>query len=324
MAEQPSVVLYWGEDEFLLRLAAHELLDRRGVHATEVAGSDWQGGETSDLATPSLWGEARALLINQYQSLPEAGANEVLAYVRSPSPDALCVLTLVTRGKRGPALVKAVQEGGGAAKQIAMRRADLTKWLVDRSRARGMKLEGPAAAELMKTLGDDPSTLDSALEQLASAFAGRSIGPEQVRAQFQGMGEQKVWDLCDQAFAGRLPKALVVLRSLLQAREDSLLITGGIAARVRDLIRVRSLSGSLSTSEAASAAGVRFDWQLRRYREQAARFTADELADLQGRVVDADRAIKGGTSGEVVLTGLVGAMAGVREAALSVPPRVGR
>src|SRR5919197_1371809 len=99
MADATPVVLLWGDDEFLLRLNAHELLAARGVRATEVAASEWRGGETSDLATPSLWGEARALLVTQSQSLPDAGAAEILAYVKAPAPEAVCVLTLVTKGK---------------------------------------------------------------------------------------------------------------------------------------------------------------------------------------------------------------------------------
>ena len=335
MAERPTgrgrtagaeerVILFWGEDEFLLRLAARELLHLRGVAPAEVEGSDWRGGETSDLATPSLWGEARALLVTGCQGLPESGANELLVYVKAPSPDALCVLTLVTRARSAPALAKAVQAGGGSARQIVLKRTDLSKWLIDRGRARDMKVSGPGAVELVRVLGEDPATLDQALEQLAGAFARETIGPEQVRAQFQGLGEQRVWDLCDRALSGRLPEALVVLRSLFESRDDPLLIVGGIAARIRDLLRVRTLPDRISASDAAKAAGLRFDWQLRRYREQAARFTPEELAELLERVVDADRAVKGGTPGEVVLVGLVAAMAGERAAVLDVPARVGR
>jgi DNA polymerase-3 subunit delta len=325
MPETGFVSLLWGEDEFMLRLSAHELLAARGIRATEVDAAEWRGGETTDLATPSLWGEARALLVTRCQELPEAGTQEILAYVKSPSPDALCILTHVTKGKSVPVtLAKAVQVGGGTVRQVTVRRTDLPKWLLDRSRARGLKLAGPAAAELVKIMGEDPAVLDQSLEQLASAFAGRIVEPEHIRAQFQGMGDQKVWDLCDLAFAGRLPQALVVLRGLLQAREDPLMILGGIAARVRELIRVRSLPDRLSSAEAAKAAGLRFDWQIRRYREQSSRFTPEELTDLLGRVVDVDRAVKGGTPGDVVLVGLVASMAGQPESALSVPARVGR
>jgi len=216
MAE-PSVVLFWGDDEFLLRLEAHTLLEARGVRAVEVDASEWRGGETSDLATPSLWGEARALLVTRCQALADSGTKELTAYVASPAPDALCVLTHVTGGRTPPKLARAVGDGGGAARQVALRRADLPKWLVDRARTRSLKLEGPAAAELVRTLGDSPAVLDQAVEQLSVAFSGQPVGPEQVRAQFQGLGEQKVWDLFDRAFTGRAAEALVVLRTLLEA-----------------------------------------------------------------------------------------------------------
>ena len=48
------VFLLWGEDAFLLREAALQLLF--GVHPNEVDAAAWQGGELQDLATPSLFG----------------------------------------------------------------------------------------------------------------------------------------------------------------------------------------------------------------------------------------------------------------------------
>jgi DNA polymerase-3 subunit delta len=150
------------------------------------------------------------------------------------------------------------------------------------------------------------------------------VGPAEVQAQFRGVGEQRVWDLCDRAFAGRLGDALVALRSMLDEREDALVILGGIASRVRDLIRVRALPERLPAVEAAKRAGLRFDWQVRRYREQSGRFSPDELAALHGRIVEADRALKGGVPGSVLLPTIVAAMAGQPEAALDVRIRSSR
>jgi DNA polymerase III delta subunit len=182
----------------------------------------------------------------------------------------------------------------------------------------------PAAAAVVGSIGEDTAALDQAVEQLAGAFPGQVVGPEEVRAQFKGLGEQRVWDLCDQALTGRLPEALVTLRALLEARDDPLMILGGIASRVRDLVRIRGLPERIPSAEAARAAGIRFEWQVRRYREQAARFTAQELAVVHGWVVEADRALKGGVPGDVVLPSLVAVMAGEPGAALDVPVRVSR
>jgi DNA polymerase III subunit delta len=306
----PSLALYWGEDEFLLREAAHELLAEHGARPDEVAGPDWRGGETANLVTPSLFGDRRALLVTAAQSLPEAGAKELRDYLEAPAPDAVLVVTAVSRGKSGPALAKAVTTAGGLVQQLALRRQDVAGWVMTRAKSRGVRLSGPGAAALVGAVGESPAQLAQAVEQIGTAFAGQAVGPEQVRAQFRGLGDQQIWDLCDHALAGRLAAALVTLRALLEDREAGLLILGGVAARVRDLIRIRALPDRMPAADAARAAGLRFDWQVRRYREQASRFTPAELNALHRRLLEADRALKGGVPEDVVLPGLVAALAG--------------
>src|SRR5207247_7045673 len=144
MADAPAVALFWGDDEFLVRQAALGLIEAQGLHAAEVEASEWQGGELFDLATPSLWGERRALLIAGCQHLPELGTREVRSYIEAPSPDALCVMTLISRGK-SPALVKAVQASQGLVRQVVMKRQDLPKWIIERARVKGAQL-APAGA----------------------------------------------------------------------------------------------------------------------------------------------------------------------------------
>ena len=65
-AKNASVTLLWGEDEFLLREAALEVL---GDQAHRGRAAEWQGHELQDLATPSLFGEPRALLITDAKSV---------------------------------------------------------------------------------------------------------------------------------------------------------------------------------------------------------------------------------------------------------------
>jgi DNA polymerase III subunit delta len=323
------VVLFWGEDDFLLRDAARGFLDEFGAHATEVDGAAWRGGETADLSTPSLWGERRALLVVDGHALPDHAVRELEAYLSAPAADAALVITAVPRAGKPPKWSEQVTACGGAVRQIVVpRRQDLARWLAGRATARGLNLTPAGANALTSILGEDPASLDQALDQLAAAFGGgpspEPIGPAQVRAQFEGLGEQRVWDLCDRAFAGRLGEALVSLRGMLDEREDALVILGGIASRVRDLIRVRALPERLPSAEAAKRAGLRFDWQVRRYREQAGRFSPEELSALHARVTEADRALKGGVPGSVLLPTIVAAMAGRPEAALDVEIRSSR
>ena len=100
------------------------------------------------------------------------------------------------------------------------------------------------------------------------------------------------------------------LRSLEESGDDALKVLGGIASRLRDLIRVRSLPDRLPPGEVAKRAGLRFDWQARRYRQQAGNFTLEDLVDIHVRVTEADRSLKSGGTGDVVMPALIATIAG--------------
>ncbi len=301
------VVLLWGENAFLLREAALEALG--GVEPREVEATAWRGGETADLATPSLLGEPRALLVTDSLHLPEAAHREIARYLRAPVPDALLVLTATVpeRGRAPAALVKLV-EPAGEVREVRVPRRDLPEWLAARGRRRAVQVSPDGAVAMVEVLGEDPAVLAQGLEQLAAAFPGERVTRDLVARQFRGLGDQHVWDLCDRAFGRDLAGAMRSLRGLLEAREDPLLVLGGIAARLRDLLRVKVLPEGTPPAELARAAGLRFEWQARRFRDQARRFGLDHLVRL--RVVEADRALKSGASEEVVLPVLVAAIAG--------------
>ncbi|MGE5412617.1 MAG: DNA polymerase III subunit delta, partial [Syntrophomonadaceae bacterium] len=304
----PPVLPLWGEDAFLLRETALERLGELRAH--EIDAGDWQGGELQDLATPSLFGERRALLVTDCRSLPKDALNELAAYVGAPDPDSPLVLccTVAERGKPPAALTKIVQPAG-RVEQIQVQRKDLEGWVVQRAKKAGVELTGPAARALVDTIGPDAGQLVASIEQLGSAFAGVRVGPDEIHRQFRGLGEQKTWDLCDKAFAKDLPGAIRALRSIEEGGDDALMILGGIASRLRDLIRVRSLPDRLPPGEVAKRAGLRFEWQARRYQQQARNFDLDQLVRLHERVTEADRALKTGGTPDVIMPTLIAAIA---------------
>lgn len=303
------VYLLWGQDEFLLREAALEILGE--LRPREVDGAEWEGGETGDLMTPSLFGERRALLVSNAKALPDEGVAEVKRYLDSPDPDAPLIVT-VTVGERAkaPAALAKLFEGAGAVVEVKVQRKDLPGWLAQRARAKELNLAPEGASALVDTLGEDPAALEQALEQLGSAFPGERMTAELVGRQFRGLGEQKIWDLCDRAFARDLPGAMRSLRTIMEGRGEGLMILGGLAARLRDLIRVRALPERMPPGELAKQAGLRFEWQARRYRDLAKRYTLEELAAVHERIVWADRALKSGATDDIVLPMVVTAIAG--------------
>lgn len=307
-SDAARVCLLWGEDAFLLRETA---LARLGdVRPVEVDAQEWGGGELQDLATPSLFGEARALLVSDARSLSKDATAELAAYLASPDPDALLVICcqVAERGKVPAALGKLVKPVGEVV-HVEIKRKDLEPWLARRAERLGVDLSIPAARALVETLGEEPGQLVAAIQQLAAAFGGQRVTPAVVAEQFRGLGEQKTWDLCDKAFSRDLAGAIRSWRSIEEGGDEAIKVLGGVSSRLRDLIRVRSLPDRLPPGEVAKRAGLRFDWQARRYQQQARNFSTLQLIRLHDRVVEADRALKSGATGDTVMPTLVVAIA---------------
>jgi DNA polymerase III delta subunit len=310
----PSVALVWGESDFLVREAAMGLFGEARPQVVDA--TDWRPGLVADLAAASLFGEERALLLIGAEDLPKEALAEVARHAADPPPSThLVVAARVGPRAKGPprALAKAVGDAATVQRAVVERR-DLPGWVRARARDQGLRTVGPGVAALIETVGEDPAALDQAVRQVASVDPRGGLTREAVQAQFRGLGEHRVWEVCDAAFTGNVRTALRSLAGMLDAREEPLVILGGIASRLRDLIRVRSLPPGLPRSEVARAAGLRFDWQARRYLEQARRYSEDGLARLHGDLVEADETLKQGGAGEVVLPVLVTRIAALADA----------
>ena len=311
MKADAPVVLLWGESPFLLRETAKRLLGEAPV--TEVEGSAWRPGMSSDIATPSLFGESRAMLLTGVQDLDKEGLEEIAAYALEPNPDAKLVMTAVVsaRARGAPVKLTKMLQGRAEIERVAVDRRDLPDWVRTRAAARGVPATADGARALIETVGEDPALLDQAIVQVSGAFAEEGLTARTVAAQFRGFGDRKIWDLCDAAFVGDGPQALRHLTAMLAARDQPLAILGGIASRLRDLIKVRAVPPGTPPGQVAKVAGLRFDWQAKRYLQQARRYTEDDLADLHARLLETDRLLKVGAQGDVVLPMVVAAIAGV-------------
>jgi DNA polymerase III subunit delta len=308
--DAPPVLLIWGDSPFLLRLAALEAFGP--IRPTEVEGRDWHPGATGDLATPSLFGEARGLLVTGAQNLPDEALPEMARFVENPAPGTCLVLTFEvgTRAKGPPRSVLKGLGEGIEVRRVVVERRELPAWVRHRAGHRGLPVTAAGATALVQTLGEDPALLDQALVQIADAHPQDGLTPETVAAQFRGFGDRYMWELSDAAFGGNLPGAARVLAGLLQAGQEPLAILGALAARLRDLIRVAATGPRTPPAEVARAVGLRFDWQARRYRDQARRYPPGALESIHQRLVEADRSIKQGSPGDVVLTQVVTGIAG--------------
>ena len=250
------------------------------VRATEVDAGEWQGGELQDLATPSLFGEARALLVTDAGRSPKDALGELGRYLAAPDPDATLVICcqVAERGKVAGGPPEAGEAGRhDHARSRSRARSSSPGSPVGRRRL-GVDMRPAGARALVETLGRSrPARRGPPAAGVARSQARRSR-PQIVAQQFRGLGEQKAWDLCDRAFAKDLPGAIRSLTS----------IEAGRRRRAEDAGRhrqpaPRSDQGSRAARPHAAGAGREgrpgsgSSGRPRRYQQQARNFSMAQL-----------------------------------------------
>src|SRR5207237_9493647 len=84
MTTPAAVTLLWGEDPYLLRETALELVgDRR---STEVDANEWRGGARQGLAPPSLFGGPRAAAPPDVPAPPPDAVRQPRGRLGPPGP----------------------------------------------------------------------------------------------------------------------------------------------------------------------------------------------------------------------------------------------
>ena len=104
-----------------------------------------------------------------------------------------------------PAALDKMVKPVGQVLEVKIARKDLEPWLMQRAKRDELDITPPAVARARGDPRRGAGQLVGRARQLGSAFSGQRITPQIVAQQFRGLGEQKVWDLCDRAFAKDLP-----------------------------------------------------------------------------------------------------------------------
>lgn len=172
---------------------------------------------------------------------------------------------------------------------------ELQRWLSERARRLGARLEPAAARRLVELVGNDTRTLLSELTKLATHTGkGGSIGPQAVDLLVQDAQEQNLFAFIDDLSARRLGPALRGARALLEDGQAATYVLFMLARQVRILIGVQELaSRRLRPDEIAAELGQK-PFVVRKAVDQARAFGPGELGRIHDRLLELDLATKTG------------------------------
>jgi DNA polymerase III delta subunit len=313
----PNLAWFYGDDAWGLDNAAEAVFRRLaaeapGLERTRVSGDSLSAARLGErVATGSLFGGGTLVVVTDPAPLVRSKEDRdtLTALLGAVAPGNGIVFLEPTDGSnRRPAamvaLEKAVADAGGETRELrAPKEGQLTAWIEQRARERGLTLGPGAAKELATRVGGFVREGDvdrrrqgqlavGELDKLALYRPDGEVAVEDVAALVAEVVPGSAWAFLDAVGQRRTARALAILERLLDATPE-LVVLAQLHRRIRELIIAADLRESgARNADIVKALGLKsYPAELR--VEQARNWTLADLdAALEG-LVELDATVRG-------------------------------
>ena len=169
------------------------------------------------------------------------------------------VLVLIARGKPPQKLVKAAEKAGGEVRSYDSPKPwEMPKWVVERAREEGLRLDSEAAKALVASIGHAGSSGWPARWRSSRSPRTPRARSAQSRSRSSPPLEstRHVFDLADALVAGEAAAALSISEQLLERGEHGSKLMFAITRRLREVHKASALlEQGVAEAQVASALG---------------------------------------------------------------------
>ena len=293
-----GLVLVQGAEGLLADRAISKIITSKpGAQVITLSADEIESGIITDNLAPSLFADARVVVIKEIQDLTSDCSDEVGDYLENQDEN-LTLILWHKGGIKGKALVDKIKKAKAEVIVVEVIKKDSEKSDFIRSEFKRLerKVSTEAVSALIDSLGSDLQELSAACSQLASDVVfSKIIDEDDVRAYQQGRVESTGFDVADAALDGKTAIALINLRNALATGTDPVLIVSALASSLRTLAKVSGQSSSSKSFELASILALP-PWQIDKARRQLTGWSEIGLTKAVIAIANADADIKGAAS----------------------------
>lgn len=284
-----ALVLVSGPENYLASRSIAQLkkslrLENPDLEVTEIGEGDYSPGLLVSLATPSLFAEARLVII---QSASEGLLADLEQYL-DMQVESCTVLVRIPNavGHNGKLKSALAPRALSVVCDELKKDSDRAAFVQREFKSYGLSIDQPAVRGLLSAFASDLGELGAACSQLA--FSGRTkIDLALVEATFQGRVETNAFKIADAALAGDASEAIRLYRHGFATGIDNVALTAALAMRIRTLAKLFN-----NVNSQAAALGMA-PWQLDKARKEVRLFDEESLTALVELVAQTDADVKG-------------------------------
>lgn len=293
-AHVAPVVLLFGPEDYTASSAIRSIrAELRAKHPEleihEIDASVYGAGYLTALASPSLFGEPKLIIVRGFEKCSDDFIDDVQNYVSSPDPDTTLILRHTGSSVRGKKALDAIRASGSAieVKVPEMKKEPERIAFVQSHFAHANRKVNPNAVRaLVLAFGEQLAELAAAADQLMLDEA-ETITEEVVDRYFGGRVEVSSFKVADLAIAGQAGHALAMLRHALATGVDPVPMVIALSTKIRQMAKVYGNRGATPASLGMPP------WLLDQTRRSLAGWSEEGLANVFVALADTDAAVKG-------------------------------
>ena len=293
-----GLVLVQGAESLLADRAISKIITSKpGAQVITLSADEIESGVITDNLAPSLFADARVVVIKEIQDLTSDCSDEVGDYLENQDEN-LTLILWHKGGIKGKALVDKIKKAKAEVivVEVIKKNSEKSDFIRSEFKRLERKVSTEAVSALIDSLGSDLQELSAACSQLASDVAfSKIIDEDDIRAYQQGRVESTGFDVADAALDGKTAIALINLRNALATGTDPVLIVSALASSLRTLAKVSGQSSSSKSFELASILALP-PWQIDKARRQLTGWSEIGLTKAVIAIANADADIKGAAS----------------------------
>lgn len=296
MSDPAPLQLVVGDEPFLVTRAIDEAVaavqaaypqaevKRLGVTAL-------QPGELTDLISPSLFAEERAIVLSGAQEAGKDTVAAILDYATAPTEGIVLIV-----GHSGAGRAKLLADGLRKAGATVVECPRITRYeerlsfVKNEVRRSGGRITTEAVAALVDAVGSDLMELSAAATQLATDTEG-TVDETAVARYHRGRADVTGFVVAEKVMTGDRTAALEALGWAINLGVPHVVVADALADAVRTVARVRS-SGGGDPYRLASTLGMP-PWKVKKAMAQSRGWEDDGLAQAIQLVADVNADVKG-------------------------------
>lgn len=292
------VTLVLGDEELLAERAVTAAVETArdalgpGTEVERFNAASLPDGFALGLATTSLFGGGRVVVVDDAQDLDAKARAAVLAAVEDPAPGTCLVLRAPAVGRQAK-FFTAVQKHAHVVKTPKLKPAERIRFVKSEVKAAGRTADDRAVTTLLDLVGSDLRELAGAVAKLHVAVPPPApITAADVAENLADTAERGIFEFTDAVIGGDAAAALTSMDSLLSQGENEVRLMGMLAGQVRRLVQVSAQPGA-SDARVAEQLGLR-EWQVRNARRAARRFRPEQLHRAMALIAESDAELRTG------------------------------